>query len=399
MASEGGDEVRALEVSEVASRLFGVKVPPDAVIDEALDRATDQEHKLNAKELAKVVEEDLPAGLSDAKLKQHPLAIWIETQIGLDDGQKLKRRPPITISAAAQRLAEDSGKAEARCREQIQNMLTLMSQPASERGGSGERAFLAFKLHRFISGAGFVYSTLKKPGERRVTLDGQKFDPDDGQSRLYATFFCRSCGQEFHPVSLVQGEGGSTAIPRSIDEAPIDEDGSTVQRGYLMPQPAEDAEYSFTGAPEDLPEEWTEDGPGGVKRVRSEKKKAMPRQVFVDATGDVGDAGRSCLFLPGKFQFCPYCKDVQPTQAREINKLAGLSAEGRSSATTVLVSSALRWMNQKTSTIRKDKASCWDLPTTAKTPPCRPGTLTTFSLSRCSARPRSRRFARLARKV
>jgi hypothetical protein len=32
-------------------------------------------------------------------------------------------------------------------------------------------------------------------------------------------------------------------------------------------------------------------------------------------------------------------------QAREINKLASLSAEGRSSATTLLVSSALRWMN------------------------------------------------------
>jgi hypothetical protein len=34
-----------------------------------------------------------------------------------------------------------------------------------------------------------------------------------------------------------------------------------------------------------------------------------------------------------------------PGQAREINKVAGLSAEGRSSATTLLVSSTLRWMN------------------------------------------------------
>ena len=50
-------------------------------------------------------------------------------------------------------------------------------------------------------------------------------------------------------------------------------------------------------------------------------------------------------FIPGKFRFCPACKDQPSTQAREINKLAGLSAEGRSSATTVLASSALRWMN------------------------------------------------------
>ncbi len=81
-------------------------------------------------------------------------------------------------------------------------MLTLMSKPASERGGSGERAFMAFKLHRFVSGAGHVYATLRPAGARKVTLDGQRFDPDDTEARLYAMHFCRNCGQEFHPVIL-----------------------------------------------------------------------------------------------------------------------------------------------------------------------------------------------------
>jgi hypothetical protein len=49
--------------------------------------------------------------------------------------------------------------------------------------------------------------------------------------------------------------------------------------------------------------------------------------------------------MPGKFRFCPACGDQAPVQAREINKVASLSAEGRSSATTLLVASALRWMN------------------------------------------------------
>src|SRR5262249_7131122 len=44
-------------------------------------------------------------------------------------------------------------------------------------------------------------------------------------------------------------------------------------------------------------------------------------------------------------RFCPACKHQPAGQAREINKLAALSAEGRSSATTLLVSSAVRWMN------------------------------------------------------
>jgi hypothetical protein len=42
--------------------------------------------------------------------------------------------------------------------------------------------------------------------------------------------------------------------------------------------------------------------------------------------------------------------DVQRI-TREINKLAGLSAEGRSSATTLMVSSAVRWMNRNAATL------------------------------------------------
>ena len=99
----------------------------------------------------------------------------------------------------------------------------MMSRPASERGGVGERAFLAFKLHRFISGAGHVYATLRGPGQRRVTLDGQRFDPQDPDARLYATFFCRNCGQEHHPVVLVEDGGVTRVLPRPIDEAPLDD--------------------------------------------------------------------------------------------------------------------------------------------------------------------------------
>jgi hypothetical protein len=36
------------------------------------------------------------------------------------------------------------------------------------------RAFLAFKLHRSISGAGHVYATVKGAGQRRIALDGQR---------------------------------------------------------------------------------------------------------------------------------------------------------------------------------------------------------------------------------
>lgn len=355
MANEGAEETRSAVVSNVATRLFGVKVSPDAVIDESLERATNKNRKIVRDKLASAVAGELSPVLTDEQLREHPLAIWIELEIGLKEGQRLIRRPPMTIQAAAGRLAAASGLDPERCQAQIESMLTTMSRPSSERSGSGDRAFLAFKLHRFISGAGFVYATLKGAGDRRVTLDGQRFDPADPNSRLYPTFFCRSCGQEFHPVILTDEDGAHLALPRPIDETPIDSDDSPDEAGYLMPEPDHDPDYGFTGEPEDFPDEWTEVGPRGGRRLRSEKRGLSPRRIFVQPTGVIAEGGKSALFLPGKFKFCPNCKDQPPGQAREINKLAGLSAEGRSSATTLLVSSALRWMNQSSNNIQPDK--------------------------------------------
>jgi Lhr-like helicase len=356
MSSQEDETERAVAVANVASRLFGTDIPPHAVIDETLERATDEKLKPQSLRaaLANAIDGDPPAALNDETLRSHPLAVWIELEIGLQDGQQLRRRRPTTLAEAAKRLAEQTGRGEDRCRGQLQAMLMMMSRPASERGGVGERAFLAFKLHRFISGAGHVYATLRGPGRRRVTLEGQRFDPQDPEARLYATYFCRNCGQEHHPVVLVEDGGVTRVLPRPIDEAPLDtEDGE--QAGYLMPEPESDPDYAFTGALEDYPEDWLEAGPRGVMRLRSNRRRSAPREITVDPGGAVGTTGLRAWFLPGKFGFCPACKDQPPSQAREINKLASLSAEGRSSATTLLVSSALRWMNGAASSVPADK--------------------------------------------
>ena len=56
----------------------------------------------------------------------------------------------------------------------VAKYIILMSKPAIDRGGAGDRAFMAFKLHRFLSGAGHVYATLRSAPHRQVTLDGQR---------------------------------------------------------------------------------------------------------------------------------------------------------------------------------------------------------------------------------
>jgi Lhr-like helicase len=356
MSSERGDDRRAAAIASVASRLFGASIGLDAVIDESLERATDPSLSVErlGDRLTAAVDQEIPEQLTDEQLKTHPLAVWIELKMGLKDGRRLERHPPITVVNAARLLSDETGRPEARCRAQLQKLLTLMSLPASARGGSGERAFLAFKLHRFISGAGFAYATLRKPGQRRVTLDGQRFDPDDPAARLYGAFFCRSCGQEYHPVMLVDEGGANRFIQRSMDDTPTDDRDEAAQSGYLMPEPEDDADFDFTGDPTNYPEEWVENGPSGL-RLKGDKRKFAPLPVYVEPDGAVCASGRRFWFIKGKFRFCLACRHAPPGQARELTKLASLSAEGRSSATTLLTSSVLRWMNNHESSVPEDK--------------------------------------------
>jgi Lhr-like helicase len=354
MASEGSGESRARAVAEVASRLFGVSMGPDAVIDEALMRATDDAVRLEdaRAQLPSVLREVLPDELPDNVLRRHPLAVWVELALGLDDSQELRRRPPVPFDEAVDRLASESGVDEDVCRQRLQAFLTRVSLPEHERGGSGEAAFLAFKLHRFITGAGEVYTTLA-PHPRRVLFEGQLEDPESPGDRLYPTRFCRECGQEFHVVTRTGRDGVLAYLPRGIEDTPLeDEEGD--QAGYLTPSGAGDSDYQFTGAVDTYPEDWREEK-NGVERLRSTRRGRLPDAVRVDRGGRESDSGRDFWFIPGKFGFCPRCLHEPSSSARERSKLAGLSGEGRSSATTQLVSTALQWMNRDDSGLPPEK--------------------------------------------
>ena len=120
-----------------------------------------------------------------------------------------------------------------------------------------------------------------------------------------------------------------------------------------MPEPVSAPDYDFRGEIEDYPDDWIETTPNGA-RLRRDRRKFALRSVTIDPAGAIDRAGRRAWFIPGKFRFCPVCGNQPVGQTREINKLASLSAEGRSSATTLLVSSALRWMNSQGARIRPE---------------------------------------------
>ncbi|MEI2625263.1 MAG: hypothetical protein V9G23_16220 [Giesbergeria sp.] len=110
-----------------------------------------------------------------------------------------RRAKPITLSDAAERLADDAAVRRSTRRATGCSAFWWPRTTCSTPQG---RAPFAFKLHQFISGPGKVLATLEPEGMRHITLDAQRFAPgrQDEGTQLYPVHFCRDCGQEYHPV-------------------------------------------------------------------------------------------------------------------------------------------------------------------------------------------------------
>lgn len=362
MASEGSVEDKNRVVARVASKLFAVPIPDSNVIVETLERITDPARDADSVRsvLGAAIDAGIASNLSDAALREHPLAVWVETRLGVsfsEVDQRWVRAKPMTVTEAVAALAEEASRSEDVCRKALRDLLLTSSVPERERTSDpagSERSFFAFKLHQFISGAGHAYSTLDLPSQRTVTVDGQQFLPGDPDKRLYPVHFCRECGHEYHPVRLVLDEDGTRRVlPRNIDDAPPskadeDEGGEADSNaevfGFLTLHPPNDGDFTFEDRDEDYPENWLEFDAAGRPRLKRYYRTARAQSLRVTPDGRVG-AGERAWFLPGKFRVCLRCRTPKGGASRDRTRLASLSAEGRSSATTVLVASALRWMH------------------------------------------------------
>lgn len=357
MAS-GSEEARREAVARVASTLFGAPVLPGDVIGETLIRATDRNRSADSVkgQLAAAMSAGTPPDITDAQLRDHPLAIWIETRLGIEwEGSKWIRARPQTLQNATKLLADDSGVPLAHCETVLRQFLLPTSLAEADRPAGrnvGARGFFAFKLHQFISGAGTAYCTLEAPGHRILTVNGQQFLPGDDTKRLYPVHFCRDCGQEYHPVFRSHEDGADLLLPREIDDVPPappkEGENASSDRplyGFVMLEPAAGS-LDFTGRDEDYPEAWLEEDKHHALRLKADARKYRAEAIAVAPTGDIGSGCRA-WFIPGKFRFCLSCKTLHAAQGKDNNRLAALSAEGRSSATTLLTHSVLRWMHRQ----------------------------------------------------
>jgi Lhr-like helicase len=348
MAIDGTEMERNAAVARVATRLFGVPIPDRNIITETLRRTTpeDETALTVAPRLAAAIQAGVPQSQTHEEMAKHPVSVWVEMTLGLDyESGKPRRAKPKTLKQAAKQLAEASGLDEETCNTYLQQFLL---RAYNVKNASGNSLF-AFKLHQFISGGGKVYATLEEPGKRHITLDGQQFVAGDRSRLLYNVHFCRDCGQEYVPIWDTDGVGGRAFERRDIGERQHDDEG--VKFGFLMP----DAGNVWDEAVERLPENWIEERADGEWRIKSAYRKFVPQPARVRPDGVIiTQGGLNAWFIPGGFRFCLNCGAIHTTSGKDSLRLTSLSGEGRSSATTMLTLSSLRYLYEQDQQLSAD---------------------------------------------
>lgn len=320
---EADAQERRQTVAAFASRFFGHCFELEDVIEETLAPFSEGGPPTPA-ELKNALDPPWPTDL--ATLRRHPLMRWLEYEPGLEqspDGS-FRRRVPRELSKVAAQLAELTSTTPESCTESLRQFLAHAS---SLREGSSRGP--ALKLHQFISQGRTLYATLESRDKRQFSLEGQV---QAGEGKLFFPVkFCRHCGQDYYHVLRSK----THFLPYPLGEEV--EEGEDQQAGYLSLDPL-DNEWSL----EQIPEDWyTPEG-----RLRSNWGKRVPQAVWVRPDGSFSEypqaEAQKMWWQPQPFSLCLACGEYYREREREFAKLASLSSEGRSSATTILATSLLR---------------------------------------------------------
>lgn len=340
MVSGGSIDRQRQTVAETASKIFGVHIPAEQVIDEKLKPSLFTSSIPTQDELRQAVLAPTPTFLSD--FVKSPLASWIETTYGIEsDSGHLRRRIPIALGQGAQELSHITGIDKEICMSAIRGML---QEGAVLRHEDGTPVF-AIRLHQFISKCESVYASLEPPDKRYLTLSGQRYakTSDNRDVVLAPLVFCRECGQEYYRIQIKKKNG--KIEPRLPNDANGSEDENT-GNGYLL---IEGEAPIWEGKLEDLPETWKKDSTSST-HIKPEYLEFNPKPIFVGDDGSFSESPGVGLsqswFLKAPFLICPSCGTVYDKRSGEFSKLATLSNEGRSTATTLLCTTTVTQMQR-----------------------------------------------------
>jgi hypothetical protein len=350
LAGTGTFEQQRTQVSSLAARLFGSPVAPTDVIGETLcrvTRETDVASPAGQDRLRNSVNAAaggaVPGSFKD--LEADPLSGWIESAFGLRDdtsSKRLVRTKPRALTGefgAAAELSKACGLPEDLCRKAIANVL-LAGATSIRHPVTGFPVF-AFRLHQFISRGDTLYATVEDPDSRHVTIRGQQFSPEDASKILLPLCFCRECGHEFY--SVWEAKDQKSGLTRYLSREAHDRAHIPGQEPGLL-FVSKEAPWPRGNDPavmDRLPSDWIEDDDGN-RTIKRHRRERVPRPVRVKPDGYLGDDGVDAAFLPTPFVFCPSCGVAyNPRQRSDFPKIGTLGSEGRSSATTILTTTAV----------------------------------------------------------
>jgi ATP-dependent helicase YprA (DUF1998 family) len=335
IATRGARVERRRDIAEAGSRVFGVVVKPEAVIDETLRRVTKIPPPTDITAFKAAVEAPRP-GADIASLENNRFAAWVETTFGVEEDPAEKgqwiRHEPMTYVAGLALLANTSGLARETCDQKLKELL----EDANHAHFNPYEPFFAFRLHQFLSSGNTVFASIEDTATRILTMEGQyRTIGKDGKARvLFPIAFCRECGQEYYLVAWRSSETRDMLVPRAPElSAPDDDD--LGEFGYFA------LEVDDLWNPDEavLPDNWLVQRRNGV-RVKKEYERWIPREMWIDPEGVI-HAAKTVGTIKGWFEkrellLCLRCRSVYDLRESEFRKLATLTQTGRSTATTIL---------------------------------------------------------------
>ena len=339
LASEGTFTEQQAQIAQVGSQLFGVEIKPHNIIGETLHRATsdfDPDDPIFINSLVDAVGNGIviESPTQYTEFIAHPLSQWIETVFGvsLRDGQLVRDQPRGIRGedGAAHELSRKTGLDEEYCARVIQHWL-LAGYTCEPNPVTGFRPY-AFRLHQFISPTDTVYATIEPETERYITLNGQQFVPGNRDRILFPLCFCRECGQEYYSARIDTSGSERKITPREFRDHLSDDDN---EAGYVYVSTSKPWPTNVDEIIERLPDDWLEQH-NDTSRIRSHRRKQLPKQMRIMANGLETDTGQEAIYIPSPFLFCLNCGVSYGPRQGDFGKLASLSSEGRSSATTIL---------------------------------------------------------------
>lgn len=338
MTSVGSVGSQREQVAAIASTIFGRPFSPDQVVQETLTRSLKNDGDVSTADLSAALETSIDTDAPESLLRQHPLAVWLENNVALEENDgALRRRQPGRIDLIVKSLATASSLPADLCAKRLPEMLLWISKVNQTIQASGSRyTILPFKLHQFFAQTGSVYTTLdQEPHERFITLEPGLYKRDEQPKKpIFPNVFSRETGRPFICVSWVD----ERLIPREFRMSGEEELKAT--DGYLIIgddvwNPDEDLEY--------LPDAWVQSR-RGVLTPDKKKEHFFPQKIYFDAYGNCSTTEEKDYwgwFMRAPLLFDPTGGVFFDTRTNEGTKLTKLGSEGRSTSTTITAFSIL----------------------------------------------------------